>query len=402
MKSSLLLTCLCSALLSWSTVLHAADWPCWRGPRHDSTAESLPIAPSSTFHELWKRNIGIGFSSIVSVDGQVWTIGNVDDRDVVICVNVETGEPLWRHDYPAPLDPNLFEGGPTSTPTFSNGQLFTISRRGDVFCFAADSGQVRWQINLHDTLELDIPSWGFSGSPLVHGDNVIVNVGSSGVALDRSTGAVVWKSDNSEEAGYSTPLPFSHNGRDLVLIMSSKTANCLDPATGISVWKHRWITRYGVNAADPYPFEGHAFLSSGYGKGSALLKLTADAPEELWRSRDLRNQLSPGILHEGHVYAVDGDAGDDCELVCFSLEMQKRAWSFADLGAATLIRSSDNLLVLSEKGELVIAPISTEKFAPIVRQQVTDGRCWTMPALANGRLYVRNAAGTVTCLELAQ
>jgi outer membrane protein assembly factor BamB len=401
MRNGFLSCIACWAALACAPLAGAADWPCWRGPNHDSTAEPLTVKADSSFEETWKAEVGTGFSSVVIVDQRAWTMGNVDDKDSVICLKVETGEHVWRHDYPAPLDPNLFEGGPTSTPTFFGGRLFTISRRGEVFCLDAESGQVHWQVDLPGALALDIPSWGFSGSPLVQGDNVVLNVGSSGVALNRATGQIAWSSDNSDEAGYSTPLRFVQDGRELLLIMSGKSANCVDPTTGDVVWKHRWVTRYGVNAADPHPFEGHVFLSSGYGKGSALLKLTSADPEELWRSRDLRNQLSPGILSEGHVYAVDGDAGGECDLVCFSIETQKRAWSYPGLGAASLIRSGENLIVLSEKGELVIAPLSSTTFEPTLRQQVTDGRCWTMPALANGHVYVRNSAGVATCLRLA-
>lgn len=380
----------------------AADWPQWRGPNRNSVGEAISVSEETPLKEVWRAEVGTGFSSLVVSDGRLVTMGNRDDHDVVTCLDAESGRTLWEFRYECPLDPNLFEGGPTSTPTVDGSDVFTLSRRGDIHCLNVATGTIRWRANVAESLELNIPSWGFASSPLVHEGKVIVNVGSSGAALDRKTGEVLWNSDNSDEAGYASPTLFTANGRRLVLIMSGKYANAVDPQTGEVVWQHRWITRYGVNAADPYPLEGHVFLSSGYSKGSALLRLTGGVPEELWRSRELRNQLSPGLLVDGYVYAVDGDAGSDPELCCFSLSAQERTWSMGGLGLASLIRSGGLLIVLSEEGELLVAPVSAESFEPILRRKVIEGKCWTMPALANGKIYCRNANGTVVSLAIGR
>jgi len=385
-----------------STVSHAEDWPHWRGPSRDGhVLNKEPFTESTEFHTRWSAEIGTGFSSIVAVGDRVYSMGNSDDQDTVWCLDAKTGDVIWSHSYPCPLDPNLFEGGPTSTPTFSNGKLFTLSRRGDTFCFDAKSGAVDWNVNIAEAHDVNIPTWGFAGSPLVLEDRVILNAGAHGLALKPKDGTLLWKSDNSDDAGYSTPLPVEIDGTTFALMLAGKALNAVDIGSGERAWSVRWITRYGINAADPILLNNHQLLvSSGYSKGTSLIDFTATEAKPAWRSRDLRNQMSPGVLIDGRLYAVDGDAGSEPKLTCIDPLTGKPIWSDVSFGSATILAVGKQLFILSETGEFTIAKPEAEGISVIKHHQLIDGKYWTPICYVNSTIFARNAIGKLSAVEI--
>src|SRR5437667_2272788 len=194
-------------LLIGSTALSfhaaAADWYRWRGPDLNGVSKEagwLTSWPAGGPKQLWKASVGTGFSSISVSQGRVYTMGNSDDTETVYCFNVENGSLRWKHSYPCPLDPNVYEGGPNATPTVDGNAVYTFSRKGDVFAFRADTGAVLWQKNIQSELDLRIPGWGFSSSPLVLDKLLVLNAGGAGTALDKESGKVAWQSGK-EAAG---------------------------------------------------------------------------------------------------------------------------------------------------------------------------------------------------------
>ncbi|MEZ6068190.1 MAG: PQQ-binding-like beta-propeller repeat protein [Planctomycetaceae bacterium] len=383
--------------------LTAADWPRWRGPHADGVVHDqdapLTAAPNQ-WPELWRADVGTGFSSLAVADGRVYTLGHRDEQETIWCLDATNGAVLWQHSYPEPLDPNLFEGGPTATPTVAAGKVLAISRQGQVHCLDAATGELLWRVELTKACEVNVPQWGFAGSPVVHGELVLLNAGSRGVALRLADGGVAWQSDNSDDAGYATPLLMRQGERTFALMLSGKALHAIDPATGNELWNYRWLTRYGINAADPIVTGDRVFLSSGYGKGSVLLQVQESGVEERWRSRELRNQMSPGVLVDGVVYAVDGDAGSDTLLKAIAIDSGATLWSRPGLGSATLIAVGNTLCVLSGEGELLLAPANPASWQPLAQKPLLTGKCWTPPAFADGVLYARNAAGTLVAVRL--
>ena len=397
-------------LLTWGLFitlignLPAADWPQWRGPLQNGiSAETVSVNwPEAGPAKLWTVRVGTGFSGCVVQDDHLVTMGNEDDRDLVICLQASTGKELWRHTYPSPLDPNLFEGGPTSTPTIANGRVYTLSRRGHACCLDLKSGLVAWELELQEQTEANIPAWGFAAAPVVTSSGILLNMGSHGLLVNAGDGSIIWKSDNEDDAGYATPVLIPGTKPQQALILSGKSLQQVRVDTGDIVWQYRWITRYGVNAADPHLVSDGILLSSGYGKGATLLKVgdSAEAPSEVWRSRELRNQMSPGVVIDGYIYAVDGDAGTEPSLKCLKVATGEVQWTEEGLGSATLFAAGDQLIILSDQGELLIAAASPQEFTARCRARVLDGKCWTVPTLANGQLYCRNAEGTLICLNV--
>lgn len=391
MKTPLLL------LTAFATLAQAADWPIWRGPNHDGiSAEKLT---GTEVKKLWGAKIGIGFASFTVADGRVYTTGHADSKDTVFCFDATSGKPVWKHDYAADLGDKYYEGGTSATPTLENGKAYHLSRWGDLFCFDAATGKILWQKNIQQETEANIPDWGFSGSPLVSGDLIIVNVGKAGAAVEKATGKLVWKSDT-DNAGYSTPYPITVNGKDQVVIGSGRAYKGVDPKKGTMLWEHTWSTSYGVNAADPILSGTKLFISSGYNKGCALLDLASAEPQEVWRSRVMKNQFNSCVLIDGHLYGSDGDYDKTNTFKCIEFATGTEKWSAPDVGFCSLMAADGKLIVLTAKGELIIAKANAAKFEPISRTQVLKGRCWSAPVLANGRIYVRNAAGDMACLSV--
>ena len=381
----------------------AADWPHWRGPDYNGisaekdwldhwTDDGPPVA--------WKASVGIGFSAFAVAQGRAFTMGNADNTDTVYCLDAASGKLIWKQSYPADLGDKYFEGGTTGTPTVVGDQVFTASRWGDVFCFAATTGKILWQRNVQKDLGLRVPSWGFSGSPTVLQNLVLLNIGEAGLALRQATGETVWQSAD-DDAGYSTPLPWERDGHWQVLLGSAKSYLAVDALTGKEQWRLRWLTQYGVNAADPVIAGNQIFIASGYGKGAALLQPGATAePEVKWKNKVLRTQINGAVLYQGYLYGSDGDSTDKHPLKCVELATGAEKWSAPENTFGALLIANGKLILLGDHGELVTAPATPAEFKPTARAQVLGGKCWTVPVLANGRLYCRNSRGDAVCLDL--
>lgn len=383
-------------------IVSGEDWPIWRGPNRDgiSPEENLQIEwPLAGPSIAWKANVGTGFSSIVVSAGRAFTIGNRDNTDTVYCLDADTGEVRWKHSYQSPLNDKFFEGGPTSTPTVDGDRVYTLSQAGDLFCFEAVAGEIRWSKNIAEEADVRVPGWGFGGSPVVYENKLLLSVGETGTAVDKATGELLWSSDD-KDAGYATPYPFQRDGKWLALIASGRYFHAVDISTGEEQWRYKWLTRFGCNAADPILVDETIFISSGYNRGSALLKMTDGEPEEVWRSKEYQNQFSSSVLLDGYLYGIDGDTTGERNLKCVELATGEIQWAEGGFGSGALIATGSRLIVLSESGELVVAEASPTAFKQLAKASVLEGKCWTAPTLANGQVYCRSADGDVVCVDL--
>lgn len=398
-QSLVALACILLAVSS----LRADDWPNYRGPRHDGVSAETGWNthwPAGGPPVLWKTNVGLGLSSFAVAGGRVYTAGNSDNTDTIFCFNASTGKAIWKYSYPSDVGDKFFEGGTTATPTVDGKCVYVLGRWGGLFCFDAASGKVAWKENIHELTKIRVPGWGYSGSPLVDGKLLVLNVGEAGVAVDKSTGKVVWKSA-SRDVGYSTPVPMSLGGKSLVVLSNALAYLAVDLQTGKEIWKMRWVTQYGANAADPIVDGDRVLISSGYGKGAALLQVSNGLPKTIWKSRVLNSHLSPAVRSGAFVYGFDGENHTASTLKCIEFATGKQMWEQAGLGYGALMIADGKLIVLSEKGELLIAPASSGGFKPTARAQVLGGTCWTPPVLSNGRIYCRNSRGDVVCVDVS-
>jgi outer membrane protein assembly factor BamB len=398
-----------SIILLVSSVLCACadDWPHWRGPEFNGISREKNWSaswPKSGPPQLWKASVGMGFSSVSIANGRLFTMGNHDGQDTVYCFHGEKGSFVWKHSYPCPLDPRFYEGGTLSTPTVDGDRVYTISKRGDIFCFDAATGKILWQKNLIKELALALPAndqdnwWGFAGSPLVRGDSLLLNVGSNGTALDKKSGEVLW-SNGRGFAGYSTPLPFMRNGQEFVAMAGADSIFSVGVSDGKVLWRYPWKTAYNVNAPDPV-IRGDKFFVSSYRHGCALLEIKGDGVEKIYENRNLNNHLSPGVLIGDFLYGIDGDAGYAGGVTCLDFATGALKWNEKSAGTGALMAADGKLIILSAKGELMIAEATPTAFKPIARAQVLGGKCWTVPVLSNGRIYCRNSKGDLVCVDV--
>jgi outer membrane protein assembly factor BamB len=382
----------------------AADWPNFRGPNHNGiSAETGWNAkwPAEGPKQLWKASVGTGFGSIAVAQSRAYMAGNQADTDTVYCFDAETGNIVWKYSYPAALEPKMHEGGPGATPTVDGGRVYTVCKQGSVFCFDAEKGQLLWSNDVAGQVGAAKPNWAFAASVLVQDNLLILDMGLSGAAVDKSTGQVVWSSAK-EAGGYATPVPCSINGVPTVVIGSARTVFGVEPKTGKELWSFPWKTQGDLNVADPIVSGNVVFVSSDFEHGSAVFQISGTNAAPGWANSKLRTHIATSVLTGGYVYGVDGQANNagNATLKCLDFTTGAEKWDFKGLGAGQLIVADHKIIMLGDGGELVVAEASPDGFNPISRAQVLGGKCWTAPTLANGRIYGRNAKGDVVCLDV--
>ncbi len=379
------------------------DWPKWRGPAGDGISRDTGWKsewPHVGPKQLWSAEVGIGFSSMTVVDRRLYTMGHAGDDDTVWCLNAETGAVEWKHSYPCKLVDNLHDGGPACTPTVFDDRVYSLSKEGHLFCLDRRSGEIHWQQLLQPLLDVKMPEWGFSCSPLPWNKLIVVDGGRT-AALDFESGELVWKTDE-YRPGYGSPALFMPAAEDLIAVLNNDYLLVVRAADGSEVDKYPWVTSFATNATTPVAWQDTLLISSGYDHGGALVRLVNGKLETVWENKSLRNHMNNSVLWQGHLYGFDGNSnlGRVVSLVCLEYATGKEKWRERGLGCGSLLIAGGTLIALGDAGQLVTAPASPAGYQPISQAEVLEGRCWTVPVLAHGRIYCRNAAGHLVALDV--
>ena len=392
-----------------ATTLRAGDWPQFLGPTRNGCYAGPSLAAAWTSEgprHVWQKKIGQGFSGPVVAQNKLILFHRIDDQETVECLEAATGKALWAFRYPTRYTDDFgFDEGPRATPAISEHKVFTFGAEGRLHCLDLDSGKEVWSVDTKKRFDAPKGFFGIACSPLVEGDAVLINVGGSGgagvVAFEKGTGKVLWKA-NHDEASYSSPVIAAVDGKRYALFFNRNGLAALDPATGRSFFEFPWSPpiRAAVNAATPLVIGDEIFLSTSYGRGAILLRFQEKGPEKVWSGDDiLSNHYATCVHAKGFLYGFDGRQEQGCNLRCVELKTGKIRWSQDGFGAGTLMLAGENLLILSEKGQLVMAPASSESFQPSARAQVLPFGVRAYPALAEGLLYARSKE-TLACLDL--
>ncbi len=373
----------------------ADDWPQFRGPNRDgvSAATGLDLVAGTTGpREIWRSPVGQGYSGMAVVDGRLFTMGNEDDDERLVAFDAADGSRLWSVRLDAGYRDQM-GSGPRSTPTVADGTVYALGAQGSLVAVAAESGAERWRVDLGDLVGARPPQWGVSTSPLVLGDRLLLDAGgssgSSVVALNRADGTVAWTSQ-SDIAGYSAPMEVVAEGVRQVVFFTGTRIVSVDPEDGTAFWSLPWKTSYDVNAAAPVIVPpNRLFLSSGYDVGGVLLRLGAEdgraTVTEVWRSREMKNQFSSSVYDRGILYGFD-----DKTLKALDARDATELWAERGLGHGSLILADGKLVVMGESCALVVAEATADSYRELARSEPFEGKCWTAPSLAGGRLYIRN------------
>lgn len=370
----------------------ADDWPQWRGPNRDGISRETGWRadwPAEGPKKIWEADIGVGFSSMSVANGRLFTMGNVNETDVIWCFDAETGKLLWKHEYPcSSKDPNGYPG-PRCTPTVDGDRVYSVSRHGHFFCLDARNGKVLWSKEFPRDFGGVAPKWGFAGSPLIEKDWVLCEVnatnGTSLVAFNKLNGQVVWKNGR-ERAGYSSLVALDLEGQRCLAHFCADQFVLRRMSDGSELWRIPWPTSYGVNAATPILGGDKLFLSSGYGFGCALFQISLKGPNELWRNKNMRNHVNSCVRLDQRLYGFD-----EGELRALDWNSGEVKWSTRDYGKGSLIAADGKLILYGQRGQLGLAAVNPDSYTPLAQFQALGGRdTWAPPVLANGRIYVRS------------
>lgn len=383
--------------------LCADDWPSWMGPDLNGVSTETGWStnwPDDGLPEVWSREIGIGFSSVSIVDGRLYTMGHSDGTETVWCLNSSDGAEIWKRTYEAELNANLYEGGPGSTPTVYEQHVYTLSIDGRLMCLDRITGAPVWQKFLQEELEVGLHEWGFNSSPLIVGNQVLVQ-GGRVVSFNRLTGEKKWQSEK-HRAGYGSVRAFRHGTETLLATLDCDGLRITRAVDGSLVAFTEWPSPFATNSTTPIIVDDTIYISSGYNKGCGLFRLSDGSLQLVYSSKEMRNHFNNSILYKGYLYGMDGNSnlGRVVTLTCMNHQTGDVAWKQRGLGCGSLLVADGKLLILSERGDLVVAAADPQGYEEYSRARILTGRCWTTPVLLNGRVYARNAEGDLVCVQL--
>ncbi len=376
------------------TAKSTAEWPGFRGPRRDGASHGPKIQTDWTTSppvELWRRPIGPGWSSFAVSGDLFYTQEQRGEHELVACYRAATGEPVWTHEDPVRFWESNGGAGPRATPTLSGGRLYAFGATGLLNALDPATGAIAWSRQAVTDTGAHVPHWGFSGSPLVVGDVVIVYAGAL-VAYDRATGARRWVGQTNG-VSYSSPHLMTLAGVPQVLQLNGIGATSVAPADGARLWENSWP---GAAIVQPALTEdGDVLISTGGGAGGVgtrRLNVTHGpggwTVAERWTSKGLKPYFNDYVVHGGHAYGFDGSI-----LACIDLQDGKRKWKGGRYGAGQIILLPDQdlLLALSEEGDLALVGATPNDFTELARRPAIKGKTWNHPVLTGDLLLVRNS-----------
>ena len=384
----------------------SAEWPGFRGPNRDGRYDGHSIVtnwPAAGLTPLWKQPVGGGYASFAIAGNCAFTIEQRREDEAVTAYDVQTGRELWATPYPADFDESMGGEGPRATPTFEEGRLYSQGAMGDMLCLDAATGKIIWRVNILTENQGELLHWATASSPLIVHDTVIVEAGGprgkSIVAYDKRTGKPAWHVLD-DQAAYSSAMLVALAGKEQLLVVTENRAVGLEPLGGALLWTTPWVVKLGNrNIAQPVLLSSNRFmLSAGYGTGCEAVEISRTtggfSANTVWRTTALKNKFSSSIFWRGFVYGLDEDM-----LVCLDAQSGERKWKDGRYGYGQIIGVDDYLIVLSGEGALALVRAIPDHYEELARFQAIEGKTWNHPAMAGGKILVRNAV-QMACFDL--
>ncbi|HKR13717.1 MAG TPA: PQQ-binding-like beta-propeller repeat protein [Pyrinomonadaceae bacterium] len=370
-----------------------ANWPQWRGPNRDGISKETGLLkqwPEQGPPLAWKAaGAGRGYSSFSIANGRLYTMGLRGEREFVIAFDVATGKEAW-----ATANGSAFHNdrgdGPRGTPTVDGDRVYALGGNGDLSALDARSGRVVWTKNILQEFGGRNITWGISESPLVVGDKLLVNPGgpsASIVALKKSDGSVIWKSQ-SDKAGYSSAIPLQVNGGTQVVFFTHQRAVGLNLNDGKLLWEYARPANNVANAATPIARANRVFISSDYGTGGGVVEIKPDGnAQEIWFTKEMRNHHSSSVLIGEHLYGFSSAI-----LTAMKFDTGEIAWKDRSVGKGSLVYADGRLYCFSENGVMGLVEATPTGYVEKGRFRIQQGELptWTHPVVAGGRLYLRD------------
>lgn len=382
--------------------LRAADWLQWRGPgREDHSPDKglLKQWPKEGPKRVWLfEDAGLGYGGYSVSGNRLFTVGLRGDEEYLIAVDTASGKELWS----AKIGQRYSNGwgdGPRMTPTVDGDRVYAIGGRGLLVCAGSADGRIQWQKSLVADLGGVLQDWGYTESPLIHGDRIFCTPGGSQgtmAALNKRTGDVLWRTTGlTDNAQYASPILMDRNGRTEVVQLVMKKVFGVDPETG----KTSWVAAFPGNVAvipTPIQHDGIVFVTAGYNSGCLAVRPgNSEAPETVYQNKVMKNHHG-GVVRVGdHLYGYSDGPG----WVCQDFKTGKEVWSSKNLGKGAVHFADGMLYCLDEKsGEVALVEAvptgwnekSRFKLSPQSELRNPQGGIWPHPVVVNGRLYLRD------------
>ncbi len=396
----LILTTSLAAILTTSTF--AADWPQWRGPQRDDVSRESGLLkewPEGGPKRVWLfENAGAGYAGFSVANGQLFTMGVRDGKEILLALDANTGKELWATPIGEVLD-NRWGDGPRGTPTLDGDRVYALGGQGTLICAQAKDGKALWSRTMQD-LGGKTPGWGYTESVLVDDNRVVCTPGGKKgtvAALDKMTGKTLWQSsDWTEDAQYSSIVPATINGAPQYVQLVMNSFAGIDPANGKVLWK---VPFPGRTAVIPTPIVrgNNVFVNAGYGVGCKMVEIQPNnQPKDVYENKLMKNHHGGVVLVGDHLYGYSDGVG----WLCMEFKTGEQAWAERGaLGKGAVSVADGMLYCLDEgKGTVVLAEASPKGWnekgrftlEPQSHTRSPQGRIWTHPVIANGKLYLRD------------
>ncbi len=389
----------------------ADDWPQWRGPHRTGLSDETGLLhewPEDGPKVAWKAdNVGKAYATVSVADGRVFTQGNVDEDGRIQCYDEKTGDQIWS--VRPPREKKAFThgrgDGPRGTPTVDGAYVYCEGGGGSLTCLKADSGDVVWSAHLIEDFGGKRPGWGYSESPLVDGEKLIVTPGGKQgaiVALNKLTGDVIWKStDVTDPAHYSSAITADIEGVHQIIQFTRERIVSVDAKDGRLLWDYSNSANRTANVATPIVKDNYVFSSSAYGTGGGLVKVTRKGSdftaEEIYFQKPLANHHGGIVLVGDYMYGF-GSGG----LISMEFLTGEIAWRNRSVGKGSLCYADGQLYCFGEKNQMALVDANPKEYVEHGRFDVPDSGkpTWAHPVVANGRLYLRDQ-NTLTAYDIS-
>lgn len=374
----------------------AANFVQFFGPNRDGKLSGPKLAKDWNAQpptELWRREVGAGWSGFSVKGGLAITQEQRGDQESVVCYDLLSGEVIWSHSDEARYFTVLGGLGPRATATIDGERVFSQGATGILNCLDLQSGEKVWSVDILKDNAASLPEWGVAGSPLILDDLVIVNPGGQSqrsiVAYNKKSGERAW-SGGSDAANWSSPVVATLAGVRQILVFGAKGVAGHDAANGKVLWDHPWKGGHPHVSMPIAVSDKEVFVSSGYGTGAQLLEVLKSEDgsftvERVWRSMAMKAKFANLILLDGHVYGLDDGA-----LACVKVETGRRAWKGKRLGHGQVLLVGDVLLLMAEAGAVILFDPNPDEQRELTRFTALTSKTWNPPALAGEYLLVRN------------
>jgi outer membrane protein assembly factor BamB len=378
-----------------------ASWPQFLGPdrNNQSTETGLlkkwPQAGPKLLTTI--RGLGIGFSNVAIDDGVVYTMGNQGERELVVALSLETGEKVWSYPNGAAYH-NGFGDGPRGTPTLDGDVLYALGANGDLCCLKRESGEEVWKKSLVAEFGTAIPSWGICESVLIDGDRLICTPGgreATMVALDKNTGAIVWKGVTPQQEGpaYASIIAVEDEGVKQYVNYTATGVIGINAEGGEFLWRDDSSSNGTANCAAPVFADGFVFTASGYGKGGSAVELKVvdgkPTAQFQYHTNELKVHHGGLVLHEGYIYG----SNDPGILTCVELKSGNKKWQNRSIGKGSLTYADGCLYLRSEQGPMALIQATPAAYKELGRFEPKDrssSPAWTYPVVCGGKLFLRD------------